>query len=140
MGYCTVDEVVHEFTPTLRLSMERDYGGAFEENIAGHIEKAHAFVDASLARAYSVPLIKASSIVISAECKIAAYFSAIAYSEKDEIVRDKYETATTILDYLVEADNPALADEGLDGDELGISGLLYGSEARLLTKDEIDKW
>ena len=140
MGYCTVDDVVHEFTPTLRLNMERDYGSAFEEVITGHIEKAHAFVEASLARSYSVPLKQASSLVISAECKIAAYFSAIAYSEKDDIVKDKFETATVMLDYLVEADDPALVDEGLSNEELDGAGVLYGSDQRLLSQDEIDKW
>ena len=140
MGYCSVQEVVHEFTPTLRLNMERDYGSAFEEVIAGHIEKAHAFVEASLARSYSVPLKQAANVVVSAECKIAAYFSAIAYSEKDDIVKDKFESATVMLDYLVEADNPALVDEGLSNEELDMAGVLYGSDQRLLSQDEIDKW
>ena len=140
MGYCSVDDVVHEFTPTLRLNMERDYGEAFEANIAGHIEKAHDFVNASLARAYTVPLKQASSIVVSAECKIAAYFSAIAYSEKDEIVRDKYETALVMLDNLVQADNSALVDDGLTSSELADSGVLYGTEARIFTSDEVVKW
>ena len=129
MGYCSVQEVVHEFTPTLRLNMERDYGSSFEEVIAGHIEKAHAFVEASLARSYSVPLKQAANVVVSAECKIAAYFSAIAYSEKDDIVKDKFE-----------ADNPALVDEGLSNEELDMAGVLYGSDQRLLSQDEIDKW
>ena len=140
MGYCSVDDVVHEFTPTLRLNMERDYGEAFEANIAGHIEKAHDFVNASLARAYTVPLKQASSIVVSVECKIAAYFSAIAYSEKDEVVRDKYETALVMLDNLVQADNPALVDDGLTSSELANSGVLYGTNARIFTSDELEKW
>ena len=140
MGYCTVDDVVHEFTPTLRLNMERDYSETFEENIAGHIQKAHDFVNASLARAYSVPLKQAASVVISAECKIAAYFSAIAYSEKDDVVQDKYDTALMMLDNLVQANNPALVDEGLTSQELTASGVLYGSDATILTSDEIEKW
>ena len=140
MGYCSVDDVVHEFTPTLKLNMERDYGEAFEENIARHIEKAHDFVNASLARAYSVPLKQAASVVVSAECKIAAYFSAIAYSEKDEVVRDKYETALLMLDNLVQADNPALVDDGLSSSELADSGVLYGSDERIFTSDELGKW
>ena len=140
MSYCTVDDVIHEFTPTLRVNMERDYGEAFEENIAGHIEKAHDFVNASLARAYSVPLKQAATVVISAECKIAAYFSAIAYSEKDEVVRDKYETALTMLDNLVQADNPALVDDGLTSSEIADAGVLYGSDERIFTSEEIGKW
>ncbi len=140
MGYCSVDDVVHEFTPTLRLNMERDYGEVFEANIAGHIEKAHDFVNASLARAYSVPLKQAATVVVSAECKIAAYFSAIAYSEKDEVVRDKYETALTMLDNLVKADNPALVDDGLTSSEIADSGVLYGSDERIFTSEEIGKW
>ena len=133
MSYCTVDDVIHEFTPTLRKQMERDYGDDFEMVIAGHIEKAEAFVNASLSRAYSVPLRSATSIVISAECKIAAYFSAIAYSEKDSVVLDKYQTATTILDYLVDARNSALVDDGLTDDEKDTAGVLYGS-------DELSTW
>ena len=140
MGYCSVDDVVHEFTTTLRLNMERDYGEAFEENIARHIEKAHDFVNASLARSYSVPLKQAATVVVSAECKIAAYFSAIAYSEKDEVVRDKYETALVMLDNLVQADNPALVDDGLTSSEIADSGVLYGSDERIFTSEEIEKW
>ena len=140
MGYCSVDDVVHEFTPTLKLNMERDYGEAFEENIARHIEKAHDFVNASLARSYSVPLKQAATVVVSAECKIAAYFSAIAYSEKDEVVRDKYETALVMLDNLVQADNPALVDDGLTSSEIADSGVLYGSDERIFTSEEIEKW
>ena len=138
MSYCTVDDVIHEFTPTLRVNMERDYGEDFEENIAGHIEKAEAFVNASLSRAYSVPLRSATGIVISAECKIAAYFSAIAYSEKDEVVRDKYETAMMILNYLVDAANPA--HDVLTDEEKDTAGVLYGSSAQIFTDDELSKW
>lgn len=141
MSYCSFDDVVHEFTPTLKSSMERDYGEAFEENIAGHIQKASDFVNASLSRAYSVPLRQATSIVISAECKIAAYFAAIAYSEKDEVVRDKYETAVMMLDNLVEADKPALVDEGLTDEELeAYSGVYYGSDKKIFTHNELEKW
>ncbi|MBQ3347580.1 MAG: DUF1320 family protein [Synergistaceae bacterium] len=140
MSYCTVDDVLHEFTPTLRKQMERDYGDDFEEIIARHIEKAEAFVNASLSRAYSVPLRSATGIVISAECKIAAYFSAIAYSEKDSVVQDKYETATMMLDYLVEANAPALVDEGLADDEMNTAGVLYGSYPQIYTDDELGNW
>jgi phage gp36-like protein len=140
MGYCSIDDVIHEFTPELKASMQRDYGPSFEENLAGHIEKAEAFINASLSRAYAVPLSKASRVVVSAECKIAAYFATIAYSEKDEVVRDKYETATMMLDYLVEANNPALVDEGVSGEASPVDGILYGSDQRILSAEEIEKW
>lgn len=140
MSYCTVDDVLHEFTPTLRVNMERDYGDNLETIIEGHIEKAEAFVNASLSRAYSVPLRSATGVVISAECKIAAYFSAIAYSEKDSVVQDKYETATMMLDYLVEANKPALVDDGLTDEERNNTGILYGSASQVFTDDELSKW
>ena len=140
MSYCTIDEVIHEFTPTLRKQMERDYGEFFEDNIAGHIEKAEAFINASLSRSYSVPIREATSIVVSAEAKIAAYFSAIAYSEKDDIVRDKYETATMMLDYLVQANNPALVDMALSVEEKDFSGVLYGSDKQIFSAEELERW
>ena len=140
MSYCTVDDVLHEFTPTLRVNMERDYGDNLETIIAGHIEKAEAFVNASLSRAYSVPLRHATGVVISAECKIAAYFSAIAYSEKDSVVQDKYETATAMLDSLVEANKPALVDDGLTDEERNNAGILYGSSSQYYANDELSKW
>ena len=140
MGYCSIDDVVHEFTPDLKASMLRDYSDAFEANIAAHIQKAHDFVNSSLARAYSVPLKQAASIVISAECKIAAYFSAIAYSEKDDVVKDKFDTALTMLDNLVLADNPALVDLGLTNEEIAASGVLYGSDNIVFASDELEKW
>lgn len=140
MSYCTVDDVIHEFTPTLKKQLERDYGENLEANITGHIEKAEAFVNASLSRAYSVPLKKAANVVISAECKIAAYYCAIAYSEKDEVVRDKYEIAVVMLDNLVEADNPALVDEGLSEEDKNSSGVLYGSDSQVFTSEELARW
>ena len=140
MSYCTVEDVVHEFTPTLKRQMEHDYGDDFETIIARHIEKAEAFINASLSRAYSVPLKSATTVVISAECKIAAYFSAIAYSEKDAVVKDKYETATMMLDYLVEANNPALVDDGLTEDEADTAGTLYGSDSQVFTAEELSNW
>ena len=136
MAYSTISEVVSEFTPSLRNSMERDYGEAFEEIISGHISKADDFVNASLARAYSVPLKRASSIVITAESKLAAYYSAAAYSEKEEVLKDKYETAVKMLDYLVEANNPALVDE----EEKDFSRVLYGTDERIFSSDELSKW
>lgn len=138
MGYCTIAEVVHEFTPSLRTSMERDYGEAFEEIITGHITKANDFVNASLARAYSVPLASASSIVITAESKLAAYYAVAAYSEKEDVLRDKYETAEKMLDYLVEANSPGLVDESLkDEDNSRVS---YGSKEQIFTDAELEKW
>ena len=140
MSYCSVDDVLHEFTPTLRVNMERDYGEHLEEIIARHIEKAEAFVNASLSRAYSVPLRSATSVVISAECKIAAYFSAIAYSEKDSVVQDKYETAQMMLDWLVEANKPALVDDGLTDEERNNAGLSYSSGNQIFIDEELSKW
>ncbi len=140
MSYCSVDDVLHEFTPTLRKNIERDYGEKLQTVLEGHIQKANAFVNASLARAYSVPLKRAANIVVSAECKIAAYFAAIAYSEKDEIVKDKYETGNMILDFLIEANKPSLVDEGLSGDELDDSYVLYGSDEKIFTDEELAKW
>ena len=140
MSYCSVDDVLHEFTPTLRKNIERDYGEKLQTVLEGHILKANAFVNASLARAYSVPLKRAANIVVSAECKIAAYFAAIAYSEKDDVVKDKYETGNMILDFLIEANKPSLVDEGLSGDELDDSYVLYGSDEKIFTDEELAKW
>ena len=140
MSYCSVDDVLHEFTPTLKKNMQRDYGDELDAVLEGHIIKANAFVNASLARAYSVPLKSATTIVVTAEAKIAAYFAAIAYSEKDEIVKDKYETALMILDSLVQADKPALVDNGLASDELDDSAVLYGSDDKIFTDEELALW
>ena len=120
--------------------MERDYGEAFEEVIAGHIRKAEDFVNASLARAYSVPLKKAASVVVTAECKLAAFYAVAAYSEKEDVLRDKYETAVMMLNNLVEADNPALVDEGLSADELNASGVLYYSDKQIYTPELLEGW
>ena len=138
MSYCTVDDVVHEFHPTLKLEMEEHYGEDFETNIEKHIEKAEAFVNASLARAYSIPLKKATITVISAECKIAAFFAGVAFSEKDEILEDKYQIAREMLDNLVEADNAALVDEEISDDE--VKGVYYGTDAQIFTSEELEQW
>ncbi len=140
MSYCGVNDVVHEFTAPLRRNMERDYGEAFEEVITGHIRKAEDFVNASLARAYSVPLKKAASIVVTAECKLAAFYAVAAYSEKEDVLRDKYETAVLMLDNLVEADNPALVDECLSADKLNASGVLYYSDEQRYTPELLEEW
>lgn len=139
MSYCTIDDVIHEFHPTLKAGITRQYGDALDENLEEHIAKAESFVNASLARAYSVPLRKASSVVISAECKIAAYFAGIAYSEKDEILKDKYEIAKEMLDNLVEADNPALVDEEFSDKDITPS-VAYNSDEKIFTTDELARW
>ena len=139
MSYCSVDDVIHEFHPTLKVSMERHYGEGLTANLEKHIEKAHSFVNASLARAYSVPLKKACSVVISAECKIAAYFAGIALTEKDEILVDKYETGKEMLDNLVIADNPSFVDEGLDDDDIA-PDVAYGSDDKIFTSDILGSW
>lgn len=90
MGYSTIEEVVREYTPSLHSSMERDYEDAFEEVITGHITKVNDFVNASLARAYSVPLKEATRVVITAESKIAAYYAVAAYSEKEDVEFEKW--------------------------------------------------
>ncbi|MBQ6664921.1 MAG: DUF1320 family protein [Synergistaceae bacterium] len=140
MSYCSIDDVIHEFTPTLKKQIERDFGEELDDFIAGHIIKAEAFVNASLSRSYSLPLKSPTGIVISATSKIAAYFATIAYSEKDEVVRDKFETATLMLDYLVQANSPTLVDDALSDEELKNSGLLYGSDSQIFPHDEINKW
>ena len=139
MSYCTINDVIHEFHPTLKAGITRQYGDALDDNLEEHIAKAEAFVNASLARAYSVPLRKASSAVISAECKIAAYFAGIAYSEKDDILKDKYEIAKEMLDNLVEADNPALVDEEFKEDE-STSLVSYNSNEKIFSSNELARW
>lgn len=139
MSYCTIDDVIHEFHPTLKAGIIRQYGDALDDNLNEHIAKAESFVNASLARAYSVPLKRASSVVISAECKIAAYFAGIAYSEKDEILKDKYEIAKEMLDNLVEADNPALVDEEFSDKDITPS-VAYNSDEKIFTTDELARW
>ncbi len=140
MSYCTIDDVIHEFHPTLKKSFERQYNAeALEENLAKHIQKAHDFVNASLARKYSIPLKKATSTVISAECKIAAYFAGIALTEKDEILKDKYEIAREMLDNLVEADNASLVDDGLTDDDIA-PDVAYGTDAKIFTSELLEMW
>ena len=39
MAYCSVQDVLHEFTPTLRLNMERDYGSDERRLSPEEIEK-----------------------------------------------------------------------------------------------------
>lgn len=138
MSYCTVENVIHEFHPTLKLAMEEHYGENFEANLEKHIEKAEAFVNASLARAYKIPLVRATTTVISAECKIAAYFAGIAFSEEDEILQDKYEIAREMLNNLVIANNPTLVDENLSDEDT--KGIYYGSDPKIFTTEELELW
>lgn len=149
MAYCEIADVLHELHPTLKFEMEKHYNNAhksdstqpnFEQTINSHIKKAEACVNASLARVYSVPLKKATSIVISAECKIAAYFAAAAFSEKEKILIDKYETATEILDNLVKADNIALVEEDNSSGDSESTGVSYGSDSRIFTSEELAQW
>lgn len=149
MAYCDIEDVLHELHPTLRFEMEKHYNNAhnsdaaqldFEQTIKSHIKKAEACVNASLARAYRVPLNKATNIVISAECKIAAYFAAAAFSEKEKILIDKYETANEILDNLVKADNLSLVDEEESSSDNSASRVSWGTDSRIFTSDELSQW
>ena len=148
MSYCGISDVLHELHPTLLFEMRKHYDIAhasdpsqpdFEGTIVEHISKAEAFVNASLARAYRTPLKKATTAVISAECKIAAYFSAASFSEKEQILKDRYETATEILDNLVKADDSSLVEEEDSGDS-GDSRVSWGSEGQIFTSDELAQW
>ena len=148
MSYCEITNVLHELHPTLLFEMRKHYDAAhasdpsqpdFEETIEEHISKAEAFVNASLARAYRVPLKKATTVVISAECKIAAYFAAASFSEKEQILKDRYETATEILDNLVKADDSSLVEEDDRGDS-GDSRVSWGSDGQIFTSDELSQW
>ena len=149
MAYCEISDVLHELHPTLLFEMRKHYDTAhaadpiqlnFTETIAEHISRAEAFVNASLARAYRVPLKKATTVVVSAECKIAAYFAAASFSEKEKILLDKYETATEILDNLVRADDPGLVEEEDDSGNSGDSRVSWGSDSRLFTTGELSQW
>lgn len=151
MAYCTVEDVVHELMPSLEHEMRLHYDEEhaddasrpdFEGNIAEHIVKAEACANASLARAYTVPLKKATGIVVSAVCKIAAYFAAAAFGEKEQILIDKYETAMQMLEWLVEAENAALVDEEPEEEEEdGIyNGVGWGSNKQIFTDSELAKW
>lgn len=148
MAYCTKEDVLGELHPTLKLHMPEHYNQQhtadpsqpdFDRFIADHIRKAEACAEASLARAYRVPLKKATGMVTSAVCKIAAYFAAAAFSEKEEILKDKYETAMLMLDNLVEANDPKLVDEEADENKI-FSGAGYGSAPRIFTDEELARW
>lgn len=145
MAYCTIEDVLGELHPTLRKQMELHYNRIHAEDptqpdftqfLEHHIEQAEACANASLARAYKVPLKSATGIVVSAVCKIAAYFAAAAFSEKEQILIDKYETATTMLDNAVEADDITLVDEA--GDKAEHAG--WGSDPRIFTVEELSRW
>ena len=149
MAYCNVNDVLHELHPTLKFEMEKHYDAAhasdssqpdFWDTIAEHIVKAEAFVNASLARAYRVPLKKPTNVAISAECKIAAYFAAAAFSEKEKILIDKYESATEILDNLVKADDSSLVEEDSSSGEDSDSRVSWGSDSRIFTGSELSQW
>ena len=148
MSYCGISDVLHELHPTLLFEMRKHYDTAhasdpsqpdFEGTIVEHISKAEAFVNASLARAYRVPLKKATTVVTSAECKIAAYFAAASFSEKEQILKDRYETATEILDNLVKSDDSSLVEEE-DSSDSGDSRVSWGSEGQIFTSDELAQW
>ena len=150
MSYCTVADVVHEMHPTLELNLREHYSRIhsgdpsrpdFEETIQDHIVKAEACANASLARAYRVPLKKATNIVVSAVCKIALYYAAAAFSEKEEITKDKYETAMQMLDWLVEAEDATLVDdEAEDDSNRNFIGAKWGTDPRIFTSEELKKW
>lgn len=146
MGYCTKEDVIGELHPTLKLQMSGHYDQLhaadptqpdFGQSLSEHISKAEACANASLARAYRVPLRKATGMVTSAVCKIAAYFAAAAFAEKEEILKDKYETAMLMLDNLVKANDPSLVDEDPEKSET-FSG--YGSNPRIFTDEELSRW
>lgn len=146
MAYCTKEDVIGELHPTLKLHMSGHYDQLhaadpaqpdFSRFLTEHIAKAEACANASLARAYRVPLKKATGIVTSAVCKIAAYFSAAAFAEKEAILKDKYETAMLMLDNLVKANDPKLVDE--EPDKL-VTFAGYGSNPRIFTDEELARW
>lgn len=149
MAYCAIDDVLHELHPTLKKLMKDHYDSLhattpaaldFEQTIARHIAKAEACANASLARAYRVPIRKATDIVTSAVCKIAAYFASAAFTEKEQILSDKYETAMLMLDNLVKAEDVSLVDAEVSSEDSAASEAVWGSNAQIFTSSELEKW
>lgn len=139
--YCEVDEVLAELHPTLKLEMQNHYGEGFSEFITGHLNKAEGFVNASLARKYRVPLNSPSSEVKTAEAKIAAYFASAAFSENEELLQDKYDTAREMLNNLVKADTSFLVDESYaDTVEMSTGKVIYGADKRIFTRGKLALW
>ena len=146
MTYCTIEDVCGELHPTLEYQMRQHYDQLhegnlkkpdFEQSLKNHIARAESCANASLARAFSVPLRQSSFIVTSATCKIAAYFSAAAFSEKEEILKDKYDTAMSMLDNLVKAGTIPGIDDKNQGENVGVR---YKSRPQIFTDDELEKW
>ena len=148
MAYCTIEDVLHELHPTLKKLMKDHYDSIhtadssapdFEQTIIRHIAKAEACANASLARAYRVPIRKATDMVTSAVCKIAAYFASAAFTEKEQILSDKYETALLMLDNLVKAKDVSLVDADVSQDD-GTTETAWGSDSRIFTSSALEKW
>ena len=148
MAYCTIEDVLHELHPTLKKLMKDHYDSLhrtdpsapdFEQTITRHIAKAEACANASLARAYRVPIRRATDMVTSAVCKIAAYFASAAFTEKEKILSDKYETALLMLDNLVKVEDVSLVDADVSQDD-GTAETAWGSDSRVFTASELEKW
>jgi|ADurb_Cas_03_Slu_FD_contig_21_4996920_length_1053_multi_3_in_0_out_0_2 phage gp36-like protein len=134
--YCTSEDVRGELYIPLSTQMAAKFSGPgeFDEFLERHIAAASDYVDAVLARTFDVPLsLPAPSAVRTATAKEAAFYAVAQFSEHEDLLRDRHDTAVAMLNALVEAGR-------LPGTEVPTQRVIGGSNDQIFTASVLDEW
>jgi|GEM_PF-2562242 len=134
--YCSPEDVRGElYIPLLtQMSAKFSVPGEFDIFLERHIGAASDFVDAALSAAFTVPLaLPIPSAVRTATAKEAAYYAAAQFSEAEEILQDRHETAVAMLSAIVAAGR-------LPGQPSKSTEITGGSDKRVFTDDVLSRW
>lgn len=108
--------------------------GEFDSFLERHIRAASDYVDAALSKTFVVPLpLPAPSIIVTITAKETAYYAVAQFTENEDLLRDKHETAVAML--------KAIAESGiLPGSTITTRRIVGGSDPQVFTPTLLSRW
>lgn len=134
--YCSPEEVRGELYIPLSTQMAAKFSetGEYDSFLERHIRAASDYVDAALSKVFTVPLaLPAPSAIRTATAKEAAFYAVAQFSENEELLRDRHDTAVAILAAIVDAGR-------LPGVDVPTRRVIGGSNEQVFTEAELRRW
>ena len=126
--YCRAEDVKGEVYLPLLAQISAKYGAEADAFFEGHIRRADDYIDTVLVQAFDVPFDPVPRVVQTISAKLAAFYATARFSEKEEISKDKHDSALEMLDALVKSGK--LPGSTASAPEEGAPRLRVGSEPR----------
>lgn len=134
--YCTPEDVRGELYIPLSTQMAAKFSGPgeFDAYLERHIKAASDYVDAALSKAFAVPLsLPAPSAIRTATAKEAAYYAVAQFSENEDLLQDRHDTAVAMLGAIVAAGK-------LPGVDVPTRRVVGGANPQVFTDAELRRW